>query len=95
MYEKSGPEDRLDETDAIFVDVMHTNAGKNGLNKSIGHMDFYPNGGEFQPGCKKTSKYNYSLKIKCSRKKNYNSIGINAILKSNNKDLFGSLTYLT
>ncbi|XP_060863486.1 inactive pancreatic lipase-related protein 1-like isoform X2 [Metopolophium dirhodum] len=51
MYEKSGPDDRLDMTDANYVDVMHTNAGQNGLNKSIGHMDYYPNGGTKQPGC--------------------------------------------
>jgi len=51
MYEKSGPDDRLDFTDASYVDVMHTNAGQNGLNKDIGHMDYYPNGGSKQPGC--------------------------------------------
>ncbi|XP_022170472.1 inactive pancreatic lipase-related protein 1-like isoform X2 [Myzus persicae] len=55
MYEKSGPDDRLDMTDAKFVDVMHTNAGQNGLDKSIGHMDFYPNGGSKQPNCSDSS----------------------------------------
>jgi len=56
MYEKSSPEDRLDETDAIFVDVIHTNAGQNGLDKSIGDIDFYPNGGKKQPKCEKSDK---------------------------------------
>lgn len=56
MYENSGPDDRLDMTDAIYVDVMHTNAGQNGLNKSIGHMDFYPNGGSNQPNCSDSDK---------------------------------------
>jgi len=51
MYEKCDPEDRLDETDAIFVDVIHTNAGQYGFDRSIGHMDFYPNGGKNQPDC--------------------------------------------
>ncbi|XP_026810205.1 inactive pancreatic lipase-related protein 1-like [Rhopalosiphum maidis] len=56
MYEKSSSEDRLDETDAIFVDVIHTNAGQNGLDKSIGDIDFYPNGGKKQPNCEKLDK---------------------------------------
>ena len=47
---------RLDDTDAHFVDVIQTNSGDlidNGLGygPAIGHVDFYPNGGEFQPGC--------------------------------------------
>nr|QJE50405.1 pancreatic lipase-related protein [Diaphanosoma celebensis] len=47
---------RLDVTDAEFVDVIQTNSGDlidNGLGygPAIGHVDFYPNGGEFQPGC--------------------------------------------
>lgn len=47
---------RLDETDAVFVDVIHTDA-KNllllgfGLKEQIGHSDFYPNLGHDQPGC--------------------------------------------
>ncbi|XP_063431169.1 inactive pancreatic lipase-related protein 1-like isoform X1 [Mytilus trossulus] len=47
---------RLDETDAQFVDVIHTNgapfsAGGAGLMQVSGHVDFYVNGGELQPGC--------------------------------------------
>jgi len=53
LYEKSSPEDRLDINDALFVDVMHTNGGKNGILKSLGHIDFFPNGGQHQPNCKK------------------------------------------
>ncbi|XP_025197450.1 inactive pancreatic lipase-related protein 1-like [Melanaphis sacchari] len=55
MYEKSDPEDRLAITDAMFVDVIHTNAGQDGLSKSIGHMDFFPNGGKKQPDCEKST----------------------------------------
>eukprot|EP00057_Strongylocentrotus_purpuratus_P035015 XP_797417.3 PREDICTED: pancreatic lipase-related protein 2 [Strongylocentrotus purpuratus] len=50
----NGPECRLDPTDAIFVDVIHTDgndiigAGQMG---QLGHQDFYPNGGRHQPGC--------------------------------------------
>lgn len=47
---------RLNKTDARFVDVIHTNArfGLNnavGLETPLGHADFYPNGGSYQPGC--------------------------------------------
>ncbi|KAK3738410.1 hypothetical protein RRG08_037047 [Elysia crispata] len=47
---------RLDETDAMFVDVVHTNGapfseGGAGLIQQSGHIDFYVNGGKTQPGC--------------------------------------------
>ncbi|CAL4217380.1 unnamed protein product [Meganyctiphanes norvegica] len=46
----------LDETDAIFVDNYHTDArplylGGYGTPQAMGNVDFYPNGGSFQPGC--------------------------------------------
>ncbi|XP_059610015.1 lipase member I-like [Phlebotomus argentipes] len=50
-FEWSGPESRLDHTDAAFVDVIHTAAGSCGFRDPIGHVDFYPNGGILQPGC--------------------------------------------
>lgn len=41
---------------ASFVDIMHTNGGPGlilnlGTMKRLGHVDFYPNEGEVQPGC--------------------------------------------
>uniref|UniRef100_UPI0037E7B78E inactive pancreatic lipase-related protein 1-like n=1 Tax=Semicossyphus pulcher TaxID=241346 RepID=UPI0037E7B78E len=48
---------RLDTSDATFVDVIHTDGlpfdSKLGLGmtQSVGHVDFYPNGGELMPGC--------------------------------------------
>ncbi|KAJ8974935.1 hypothetical protein NQ317_012915 [Molorchus minor] len=42
---------RLDPSDAQFVQVIHTNGGLLGLSSSIGHTDYYPNGGKRQPGC--------------------------------------------
>ncbi|XP_077536290.1 pancreatic lipase-related protein 2-like isoform X2 [Haemaphysalis longicornis] len=48
----------LSRHDAKFVDVMHTNMGdiktlQLGLRGTQGHVDFYPNGGDYQPGCSK------------------------------------------
>lgn len=45
---------RLAETDAKFVDVIHTDSGMMinfGLAQTCGHLDFYPNNGKSQPGC--------------------------------------------
>lgn len=50
-FEWSGPESRLDASDAVFVDIIHTAAGSLGFRNPLGHADFYPNGGFIQPGC--------------------------------------------
>ena len=47
---------RLDKDDAKFVDVIHSNTeialGMGlGTNEESGHIDFYVNGGQSQPGC--------------------------------------------
>lgn len=42
---------RLSSDDAEFVDVIHTDSGHYGFVKPLGHADFYPNGGVFQPDC--------------------------------------------
>ncbi|KAF0027642.1 hypothetical protein F2P81_020383 [Scophthalmus maximus] len=57
-FQDSDPSVRLDTSDAAFVDVIHTDGlpfnSKLGLGMSqpMGHIDFYPNGGELMPGCK-------------------------------------------
>jgi pimeloyl-ACP methyl ester carboxylesterase len=41
----------LDPGDASFVDVIHTNGKHLGVIFPSGHVDYYPNGGQHQPGC--------------------------------------------
>lgn len=43
--------DRLNKTDAAFVDIVHTDSGYYGFVSEMGTVDFYPNGGDLQPGC--------------------------------------------
>ncbi|OCT71288.1 pancreatic lipase-related protein 2 [Xenopus laevis] len=59
LFQDTPPEVRLDPTDADFVDVIHTdtsplipNVGL-GMSQSVGHLDFFPNGGETMPGCER------------------------------------------
>ncbi|KAK4887862.1 hypothetical protein RN001_004133 [Aquatica leii] len=51
IYSTRSFTDRLDESDAVFVDVIHTNAGFLGYSDRCGDVDFYPNCGTFQNGC--------------------------------------------
>ncbi|CAF3462217.1 unnamed protein product [Rotaria sp. Silwood1] len=58
-FEDTDPAVRLDPTDALFVDVIHTDGAHNlllglGTLQRMGHVDFYPNGGFDQPRCSKT-----------------------------------------
>uniref|UniRef100_A0A673CJ28 Lipase, member Ib n=1 Tax=Sphaeramia orbicularis TaxID=375764 RepID=A0A673CJ28_9TELE len=54
MFTSATPGERLDPSDAMFVDVLHTDMNSFGLNGAHGHIDFYANGGADQPGCPKT-----------------------------------------
>ncbi|KAJ2943599.1 hypothetical protein O0L34_g16708 [Tuta absoluta] len=49
-FRNLGPEDRLDQSDADFVDVVDTNIDGYGMAAPVGHVNFYVNGGEYQPG---------------------------------------------
>lgn len=50
-FTESNINNRLDPTDARFVQVIHTNDGRLGFGIKMGHADYYPNGGRSQPGC--------------------------------------------
>ncbi|CAH2049208.1 unnamed protein product, partial [Iphiclides podalirius] len=42
---------RLSNADGVYVEVIHTNGAGNGVTSPMGDADFYPNGGNSQPGC--------------------------------------------
>ncbi|XP_053369117.1 lipoprotein lipase-like [Clarias gariepinus] len=55
-FEYADAQSTLSPDDAQFVDVLHTNTRGSpdrsiGIQKPVGHIDVYPNGGGFQPGC--------------------------------------------
>ncbi|BFZ16454.1 hypothetical protein BsWGS_19493 [Bradybaena similaris] len=53
-FDYAAPEARLHSTDAIVVDVIHTDTAPAegiGIFEPMGTVDFYPNGGVNQPGC--------------------------------------------
>eukprot|EP00079_Xenopus_tropicalis_P019911 XP_012810166.1 PREDICTED: pancreatic triacylglycerol lipase-like [Xenopus tropicalis] len=60
-FQGTPSEVRLDSSDANFVDVIHTDAAPMvpnlglGMSQLAGHLDFFPNGGEEMPGCKKNA----------------------------------------
>ncbi|XP_055710707.1 phospholipase A1 member A [Phlebotomus papatasi] len=51
LYIGVSNDEKLDASDAVFVDVLHTNALVQGKIERCGHADFYFNGGILQPGC--------------------------------------------
>ncbi|XP_078514473.1 lipase member I [Lissotriton helveticus] len=54
LFSGKPPDERLDPSDALFVDVIHTDIDGLGYRENLGHIDFYPNGGTDQPGCPQT-----------------------------------------
>lgn len=55
-FEHADTHSRLSPDDANFVDVLHTNTRGSpdlsiGIQRPVGHVDIYPNGGTEQPGC--------------------------------------------
>ncbi|XP_020488965.1 lipase member H [Labrus bergylta] len=54
QFTGTSQKERLDSTDAMFVDVLHTDIDALGFREPLGHIDFYANGGTDQPNCPKT-----------------------------------------
>jgi len=50
FFYRTRPAVRLDPTDALLVDNIHTDAVL-GTIQAMGHVDYYPNGGKKQPNC--------------------------------------------
>ncbi|XP_078280106.1 lipoprotein lipase-like [Rhinoraja longicauda] len=56
VFEGADAQHRLSPEDAVFVDALHTytrgSLGRSiGIQQPVAHVDIYPNGGSFQPGC--------------------------------------------
>lgn len=51
LFQGRDQDERLDKSDALFVDVMHTNQLELGYYGDCGDADFYVNCGILQPGC--------------------------------------------
>nr|UPN66604.1 pancreatic triacylglycerol lipase 2 [Colaphellus bowringi] len=43
--------EKISKDDATFVDIVHTNAGVNGIAEKVGTLDIWVNGGTWQPAC--------------------------------------------
>ncbi|KAL7297673.1 hypothetical protein TKK_0009339 [Trichogramma kaykai] len=66
---------KIDKGDANFVDIIHTQAGEDnkginslGLKESLGHVDFYVNGGVIQPNCANLFLAPMLIQMGCSHK---------------------------
>jgi hypothetical protein len=51
LFELSSKDSRIDPEDGEFVDIIHTTGLSVAIFRTLGHVDFYVNGGIKQKGC--------------------------------------------